>query len=266
MYKIVINTKQKIGFYRYKFQKIRDLYRFNNSKNIDILKSFFKKYENKRCFIVGNGPSLNIADLESIKNEITFGFNRIYYMFDKTDWRPTFYCSEDIQILQNSVDEINKLDLEYKFIPIILKDDYKIDIKNATYFNQIYNKDRSKMPDFSNDIAKYIACGGTVTYTAIQMAAYMGFKEIYLIGVDHSFARYIDKDGNLIEDKNLKDYFCDEYNKDKDKLNIPRLDESTKSYMKAEEYSRQHGFRIYNATRGGKLEVFERVDFDKLFD
>ena len=106
MYKIVINTKQKIGFYRYKFQKIRDLYRFNNSKNIDILKSFFKKYENKRCFIVGNGPSLNIADLESIKNEITFGFNRIYYMFDKTDWRPTFYCSEDIQILQNSVDVV----------------------------------------------------------------------------------------------------------------------------------------------------------------
>ena len=33
----------------------------------------------------------------------------------------------------------------------------------------------------------------------------------------------------------------------------------------AEEYSKEHGFRIYNATRGGALEAFERVDFDSLF-
>ena len=94
----------------------------------------------------------------------------------------------------------------------------------------------------------------------------MGFKEIYLIGVDHSFARYINEKGEIVEDKNLKDYFCEEYNKDKEKLDIPTTVVSTLAYQKAEEYSRQHGFRIYNATRGGKLEVFERVDFDKLFD
>lgn len=241
------------------------MYFFKHSNNIKKLKSLKNKYEGKRCFIVGNGPSLNVEDLERLKNEITFGFNRIYYIFDKTDWRPTFYCSEDIQIIQNSIEEINTLDIEYKFIPIILKHDYSINIRLATYFNQIYNKNQLSMPDFSDDISKYIACGGTVTYSAIQMAAYMGFKEIYLIGVDHSFARYKDKDGNIIEDKNAKDYFCDEYNKDKDKLNIPRLDESTLAYIKAEEYSRQHDFRIYNATRGGKLEVFERVNFDELF-
>jgi hypothetical protein len=37
------------------------------------------------------------------------------------------------------------------------------------------------------------------------------------------------------------------------------------SYRRTEEYSRGHGFRIYNATRGGALEIFERADFDKLF-
>lgn len=262
---ILDSLKKKLGTCKYKIIKFIKRIEFEHSNNVKILKSLKNKYENQRCFIIGNGPSLKVEDLDKLKNEITFGFNRIYYMFDKTNWRPTFYCSEDIKIIQNSIEEINNLDLKYKFIPLILRDDYKIHINLATHFNQIYNKDISKMPKFSNDICKYIACGGTVTYSAIQIAAYMGFKEIYLIGVDHSFARYKDKNGNIIEDKNAKDYFCDEYNKDKDKLNIPRLDESTLAYMKAEEYSRQHGFRIYNATRGGKLEVFERVNFDELF-
>ena len=33
-------------------------------------------------------------------------------------------------------------------------------------------------------------------------------------------------------------------------------------YEYAEKYSREHGFRIFNATRGGFLEKFERVNLD----
>ena len=266
MSKFLLKIKEKLGLYKYKIETKIKMYSFRRSDNIKKLKSLKNKYSGKRCFIIGNGPSLTVDDLEKLNDEITFGFNRIYYIFDKTKWRPTFYCSEDIKIIQNSVDEINRLDINHKFIPIILKNDYSIDINSATYFNHKYTKNNPSMPDFSKDISEYIACGSTVTYSAIQMAAYMGFKEIYLIGVDHSFARYRNEKGEIIEDKNLKDYFCEDYNKDKDKLDIPSTVESTLSYMKAEEYSRQHGFRIYNATRGGKLEVFERVNFDELFN
>lgn len=108
--------------------------------------------------------------------------------------------------------------------------------------------------------------GGTVAYTAMQMAVYMGFKEIYLIGVDHNFRVSQDSNGNIKVDNSVKDYFCDNYNSDKDELYIPNLNNSTKAYMAAKKYCDEHDVTIYNATRGGKLEVFERVDFDKLFD
>jgi hypothetical protein len=37
------------------------------------------------------------------------------------------------------------------------------------------------------------------------------------------------------------------------------------AYEAAERYAKEHGIKIFNATRGGRLETFERVDFDDLF-
>ena len=105
-----------------------------------------------------------------------------------------------------------------------------------------------------------------MAYTAIQLAVYMGFSELYLLGVDHSFQTYQDKDGNVIFDPSVKDYFCDHYNHDKEQLYVPKLDLSTLSFIAAQSYTESHPVTIYNATRGGKLEVFPRVDFDSLFD
>lgn len=51
---------------------------------------------------------------------------------------------------------------------------------------------------------------------------------------------------------------------DEDYVVFP-LDFATMTFEKAREYADGHGIKIYNATRGGKLEVFERVNFDKLF-
>lgn len=229
--------------------------------NLEALKN---KYKGQRCFIVGNGPSLNIEDLNKLKNEKTFAFNRIYYIFDKTEWRPSFYVTEDIKIISNSLDEINKLKLENIFVPDIIKFDYKIDINNAIYFKETIEYFEDRLPDFSDNMNIY--WGGTVAYTAMQMAVYMGFKEIYLIGVDHNFRVSQDSNGNIKVDNSVKDYFCDNYNSDKDELYIPNLDNSTKAYISARKYCDEHEATIYNATRGGKLEVFERVDFDKLFD
>ena len=75
---------------------------------------------------------------------------------------------------------------------------------------------------------------------------------------------YEDENGNIIIDNTVKDYFCDNYNEDKEKLEIPNLDDSTKAYIAARKYCDKHNIKIYNATRGGKLEVFERVNFDEI--
>lgn len=223
------------------------------------------KYAGKRCFIIGNGPSLNAADLDRLKEEYTFAFNRIYYIFDQTDWRPTFYCTQDSKLAKRSVHEIRaKIRTPYLFAPINLKWYEGVEELETDYFFSPKQAGED-VPEFSEDIPNYIGTGYTVAYTAIQLAAYMGFSEIYLLGVDHSFQTYQDKHGKIIVDSNARDYFCDRYNQDRDQLFIPKLDVSALSYLAARAYAQDHPIAIYNATRGGKLEVFQRVDFDALF-
>lgn len=222
------------------------------------------KFAEKRCFIIGNGPSLKAEDLEKLKDEYTFAFNRIYYMFDWVTWRPTFYCTQDAKIVSSSAQKIQtEITTPYIFAPINLKWCEGVDLKSKYFFCPKYAGEQA--PQFSEDISNYVGVGNTVAYTAIQLASYMGFREIYLLGVDHSFQIYQDQNGNIIVDPNAKDYFCEQYNEDKDQLFIPKLDISTLSYLAAQKYAEGHSVKIYNATRGGKLEAFPRVDFDSLF-
>ena len=161
--------------------------------------------------------------------------------------------------------EIEKLKIKYKFIS-----DYALKKLGDKNFHTAYmfhlNPKRyyPYYPGFSTDIAKEIHEGFTVTYAEMQIATYMGFKNIYLLGVDFNYAKAIDISGNIV-DSGGKDYFSDQYIKENEKRNIPQLHNSLQAYKKAELYSRRNDFRIFNATRGGKLEVFERVDFDSLF-
>ena len=58
---------------------------------------------------------------------------------------------------------------------------------------------------FSNDIEKEVYGSGSVSYVMLQFAIYMGFKKIYLIGFDHSFAKQ--KVGNVVEINDFDDHF-----------------------------------------------------------
>ena len=232
------------------------------------LEKFHNIHKGKRCFFIGNGPSLNADDLTRLHNqgEITFAFNRIYNIFDQTEWRPTYYISQDEKILRGCMDIVNSLDLPHKFIPIQLNWYHGIDIKDAHYFN--INWKQNEMPQefiFSDDISREIASSSTGMYTAAQLAAYMGFSEIYFIGVDHHFHISMNNKGEIVVDNNVKDYFTHKYNEDKDKLYIPNTEKSTLTYIAMKIHCDRLGIKVYNATRGGKLEVFERKDFDSLF-
>ena len=193
--------------------------------------------------------------------------NRIYKMFEKTDWRPTFYVCEDELIAKEQQAEINAIPTDAKFIPIELKWWHDIDISNALYFHLNYNDNDRCRYSFSTDIAHQIDCRGTVTFTCMQIAAYMGFSEIYLLGVDHNYQRTIDINGNVIVDPNAKDYFCEGYDSDIKDIVVHDMGNNTRAYMDAKAYCDEtNKTTIYNATRGGKLEVFERVEFDSLFN
>lgn len=225
-------------------------------------------YAGKRCFFVGNGPSLRAEDLTKLHEhgEVTFAFNRVYNIFDQTPWRPTFYISQDEKMLAGCVDVVDQLELENKLVPVQLKWYYDIRIHDAVYFNMNWQQKENPLDfEFSDEIAKEIFCASTGMYTAAQLAAYMGFSEINLIGVDHHFRTSVNNKGEIVIDDKVKDYFTDKYNEDKDKLYIPNTEKSTLTYVAMKRHCDQRGIRVYNATRGGKLEVFPRVEFDSLF-
>jgi hypothetical protein len=256
-------VKRSIAKFIYKTNRYCKERVFSISKNGKKLNEFKNIHQNKRCFVIGNGPSLTAEDLNKLKKEITFAFNRIYYIFDQTDWRPTYYCSEDNKTIFKSKEEINRLNIDNKFFPVNFPWDYKIHFKNANYYLFKFG-DRNIEPKFSDDIVKGIYWGNTVAYTAIQIAVYMGIKEIYLIGIDHNFSKMVNDKGEIVIDETAKDYFSEKYNTDKEDLYIPNVEVSTRAFTAAKKYADQHNIKIYNATRGGKLEVFERVDFDKI--
>ena len=225
-------------------------------------------YAGKRCFFVGNGPSLRAEDRTKLHEhgEVTFAFNRVYNIFDQTPWRPTFYISQDEKMLAGCVDVVDQLELENKLVPVQLKWYYDIRIHDAVYFNMNWQQKENPLDfEFSDEIAKEIFCASTGMYTAAQLAAYMGFREIDLIGVDHHFRTSVNNKGEIVIDDKVKDYFTDKYNEDKDKLYIPNTEKSTLTYVAMKRHCDQRGIRVYNATRGGKLEVFPRVEFDSLF-
>lgn len=226
-------------------------------------------YDGRRCFLIGNGPSLCPEDLTKLHEagEVTFAFNRIYNIFDQTPWRPTFYISQDEKMLSGCADVVNELSLPVKFIPIQLRWWHNINIAGAHEFNIVHQQSEDPCEFlFSDDIAHGIYNSSTGMYTAVQIAAYMGFTEIYFIGVDHHFHISQNNKGEIVVDNSVKDYFSDKYNEDKASLYIPNTEKSTLTYVAMKFHCDKRGIRVFNATRGGRLEVFDRVDFDCLFD
>lgn len=217
-------------------------------------------HKEKRVFIVATGPSLKVEDLNKLyeNNEICISMNRIFNIFDKTQWRPDYYMIGDTEMIEDLSTEIANLDLPYKFVSTEPMCYWKISkSKESIPYKLLFRGFINNTPQFSKNIEHGICHGTTVTYLCIQLAAYMGFSEIYLLGVDFSYLN------NLYDKKNHFEGCDTEQNKIR--LNKVYPERTLLAYKKAEEYCNMNNCKIYNATRGGKLEVFERVDFDKLF-
>lgn len=259
-----MSVKQFVISKIYRIKREIHLKKYYLSNLPNEIKVYKNKHDGQRCFIIGNGPSLTAEDLNLLKNEVTFAANRIYNIFDRTDWRPTYYVVQDTLLLNEIKEKANKVEAKKRFFPINMKWLYNYDFKDddvAFYLNLIgFYPD---LPKFSTDISKQIYEGYTVTYGAIQLAVYMGFTEIYLLGVDFNYSVTINNEGKIMKHKGVKDYFSDDNNEN---LNLPDLEKSLLAFKAAEKFANENGLKIYNATRGGKLEVFERIELDVLFN
>lgn len=239
----------------------------DNRQKLEGLKNICK---GKRCFIIGNGPSLKAEDLELLKDEFTFASNRIYEIFKETTWRPTVYIAVDENFVHTGLPSIRKVVCKLRLLPFRLAEKGKIEKERNEIFiwsgAKKYEVMRvapwaDKSAYIPEDVSLGFSEGRTVTFDAIQMALYMGFREIYLLGVDFNYSRVIDENGRIRNVDGVTDYF----NQKTYDTTLQYYMPTKYAYIVAREYCDKHNVVIRNATRGGKLEVFERVDFDELF-
>ena len=188
--------------------------------------------------------------------------NRIYCAFDETEWRPDYYVATDRVFIDDYWKDIINLGIKEKFISdryIVFDHNKQKDLELYSNIHCLHIPARGSIQGevrFSLDCAKQCYEGGTVVYTCLQLAAYMGFKEIYLLGTDCNY---------LGEKPTQNDYFIKDYLPVGGRTNAVQANAMLLAYKKAKKYANLYGFNIYNASRGGKLEVFERVDFDEIF-
>lgn len=235
-----------------------------DKKNIVKFKDIHK---NKRCFVIGNGPSLRASDLDRLKNEYTFAVNKIFEIYNQTEWRPTYYSTGDIKgyysiFCRDKTDIGCKqkfLCLHHQYVELISDD---ILIIERTPF-----KKGSADFKFSVDPAKGFYLAGSSLFLNLELAVYMGFNEIILLGVDNSYA-YSEQVVNGNVNNNSSNHFYPVTNEETKLDHCAEASSGKKrdlAYSVAREFAENNGIKIYNATRGGKLETLERIDFDTLF-
>lgn len=236
------------------------------------MKRLKEKYANhQRCFVIGNGPSINHTDLEKMKGDVTFGVNGIFLKFPDIDFRPSFYVVEDHLVAEDRAEAINELTGVTKLFPTYLA--YCLDEgPNTIFFNHRPRKSYPHGFDFSKNAGKITYTGCTVTFTCLQLAFYFGVKEIYLVGVDHSYSlpksTKTDSSYNvdvLDMDEDDPNHFSPDYFGKGYRWHNPQSEKMEEAYSEAKRVTAKHGCKIYNATKGGKLDVFRRVEYDSLF-
>lgn len=221
-------------------------------------------HKGKRAFIIGNGPSLTVNDLEKISNEITFASNRIYKLFPNTSWRPTYYTMSDEGMLRDEeiIGNLDTFDCKMKFFR--KEGCFRLrHLKKPMCLVHMWGSRKYlDKPNFSEDAEKGVYGIATVTYFAMQMAVHMGIREIYLLGIDHKYQKEQQRDGSIVVNGNIESYG---WKSDASEKNVVGASwEMDVAYRFAKRYGDEKGIRIYNATRGGCLEAFPRVNLDEI--
>ena len=250
---------------------VKDKIMFNMCPRDKRLLEIKGKYQGRRCFIIALGPSLVVEDLNILhkNNEYTFSMNKCYKMFDKTEWRPNCYFLSDSRVfIPQTHDAIFKMaddgiDLIYSKFAVPKGMPKKAIYYKAKYTDAILSssrkdkyREKANSLKFSTNAYEFIYDGHTCVHSIIQLAYYMGFKEVYLLGADCGVTTkevYTDllstpTNVDIASQNKIGDLLINDYASLQNDINQKNLN-----------------FKIYNATNCGRLEVFQRVNLQSLF-
>jgi hypothetical protein len=285
------NLKQRIE-QREKNQQIseKEPVHFLNTGNG--LSNFKDKYIGKRCFILATGPSIATQDLSVLEGEHCIAVSMFHLHEEIRKIKPIWHVLAPVhspfkldtskKIIDTCYDrykgfeDINFLvghsSYEYAYKEYIRNENnqFESEFKNRIHYLD-YNKSYSitEQNYSSNDIwdlEKNPFGIRTVIFPAIQLAYYLGFKEIILLGCDHDYLL------DLTKEESQHFYPEKEGFSDKETFSSANLEEwfytyyiLWKEYRLIRTYMNEQNVEILNATNGGMLDVFPRVKFESLF-
>lgn len=240
-------------------------------------------HKGKRCFIVCNGPSINSQNLKLLKNEIVFSVSNGYFHPDYLFYQPYYHCVPQITFTPKFTKKVTldwfkemheKIGTASVFLStsqyhLVKENDLFLNRQiHYTYFNLPWDSGRTSVYDISEKIPPV----QSVSIMSLMIAMYMGFSEIYLLGTEHTALSEQKKYNYFFEtSKAIVSDNTEVFSKNGDIL-VSFSDllygqvEMWKEYTILKNIALKNNIKILNATRGGVLDVFPRVEFETLFN
>lgn len=246
------------------FRKFRSVYVqavCNPEFDFQGLNDLRASYPVKRAWIIGSGPSLKVSDLNKLKGETTFAANKIFLQFDKTSWRPSFYSVNDDLLWPKIADEVSK-----RFDRVFLSPNLDGKLTSTKVFQIPRRRESERGPGgyrLSTDIRQGFFLGHSVSLWNLQLAIYFGAEEIFLLGMDNDYGPRETAGGKIIH-KGESLHFHPEYRTQGETVWAANPAKIEWAFQEANEAAKALNIKIFNATRGGKLEIFPRVNFDDI--
>jgi len=223
------------------------------------LASLRDRHRGQRCFILGNGPSLRETDLRRLRHEFTFGMNRIYLHFPHMGFATTYYVAVNTLVIEQCADDILRLTM-----PRFLTWRGRRWLPRGADVTFI-DTDYTGPEVFAADVTGRVFEGSTVTFVALELAYHMGFEQVVLVGIDHNFATQGRPNVTVVSDGDDRDHFSTAYFGRGFRWQLPDLEASERAYRLAREAFERDGRQVVDATPGGKLTVFPKIEYEALF-
>jgi hypothetical protein len=214
-------------------------------------------YRGRRGVILCNGPSLNRMDLSFLRRELVIGLNKIHLGLPRFGFWPACLVVVNPRVAEQAAPAIRSL--------VCLK---VVGSRAAAHLPEdafTHHVPVLAPPvAFSEDLSRGLREGGTVTHAALQVAYWLGFAELVIIGMDHRYVydgppnaarRLVGPDPNHFD----PGYFAGQI------WDSPDLALSEASYAAARAVFEAAGRRIVDATVDGACRVFEKADYRVVF-
>lgn len=217
------------------------------------------KYKNihrgQDCFIIGNGPSIAKMDLSPLNDYHAFGLNKIHLLFERCPLKLSYHVAVNPLVIEQIDPQLR--DHSYKCPSFISYHNSK----GVQYGSNVHKLLTNGRWSFYRNIADQICEGYTVTYVAMQIAYYMGFKRVFLIGVDHSFKQTGQANEKQLYKGDDQNHFHPDYFKGM-QWHTADIEGNEASYALAKHQFHADGREIFDSTVDGKLTIFEKIPFE----